>query len=113
MLECKRCGNKWEPRIKKSPKQCPKCKSPNWNQKRLSRKEIEKIIKARVENSKMNMESICKVLDSTTQQAGVKWSTSNYDVNHLQNMVAELQQDKSTLQSEVERLKERLKNGSK
>jgi primosomal protein N' len=50
MLECKRCGNKWEPRIKKSPKQCPKCKSPYWNQKRLSREQIEVILKERVKN---------------------------------------------------------------
>jgi predicted Zn-ribbon and HTH transcriptional regulator len=34
-LECKRCGRKWIPRSKKKPVQCPKCKSPYWNKKRV------------------------------------------------------------------------------
>ena len=29
-LECKRCGYKWVPRIKKV-RICPKCKSPYWD----------------------------------------------------------------------------------
>jgi len=30
VLVCKKCGNRWSPRGA-SPKQCPKCKSPEWN----------------------------------------------------------------------------------
>ena len=32
--ECNRCKFRWYPRdIVKLPKQCPRCKSPNWNAK--------------------------------------------------------------------------------
>lgn len=31
ILQCKRCGHKWIPRITTQPAQCPKCKSPLWN----------------------------------------------------------------------------------
>jgi len=33
-LECLRCGSKWISRKKKKPVQCPKCKSPYWNEER-------------------------------------------------------------------------------
>lgn len=33
-LECKRCGNRWLPRIA-NPAQCPRCKSPYWNRDRV------------------------------------------------------------------------------
>ena len=37
-LSCKRCGATWIPRKKKPPVQCPKCKSPYWNRKRVYKK---------------------------------------------------------------------------
>jgi len=30
-LHCKRCNHFWNPRMKKIPKKCPKCKSSSWN----------------------------------------------------------------------------------
>ncbi len=30
-LTCHRCGHIWTPRAKTTPKQCPACNSPNWN----------------------------------------------------------------------------------
>lgn len=36
-LNCKRCGHTWIPRKDKSPKVCPKCKSPYWDKKRLKK----------------------------------------------------------------------------
>lgn len=36
-VECLRCGHKWLPRnswAARHPVQCPKCKSPYWNQKK-------------------------------------------------------------------------------
>jgi DNA-directed RNA polymerase subunit RPC12/RpoP len=35
---CKRCGATWTPRKKQKPVQCPKCKSPYWNKKRVYQK---------------------------------------------------------------------------
>jgi rubrerythrin len=29
-LVCLRCGHKWKS-VRKNPKRCPCCKSPNWN----------------------------------------------------------------------------------
>lgn len=29
LLECKRCGARWTPRVP-DPRQCPVCKSPHW-----------------------------------------------------------------------------------
>jgi rubrerythrin len=34
---CKRCGYTWMRRAYKLPIQCPKCKSPYWNRKRVKR----------------------------------------------------------------------------
>jgi predicted Zn-ribbon and HTH transcriptional regulator len=34
-LICKRCGWEWVKRIETEPKNCPGCKSPYWNKKRL------------------------------------------------------------------------------
>ena len=34
MVECRRCGGKWEPRVDRRPKQCPTCKSPRWDEER-------------------------------------------------------------------------------
>ena len=31
---CKHCGYTWLPRIDAEPVQCPKCKSPRWNEPR-------------------------------------------------------------------------------
>ena len=42
-LTCKRCGNEWIPRV--ISKQCPKCKSYNWDndnvRKYVRKKEVE------------------------------------------------------------------------
>jgi len=27
-----RCGHTWVPRIETEPRECPKCKSPRWNE---------------------------------------------------------------------------------
>ena len=32
IVECKLCGNNWETKI--DPKQCPKCKRYDWNEKK-------------------------------------------------------------------------------
>lgn len=31
-LKCKRCGYEWIPRTENLPKQCPRCKSPFWQE---------------------------------------------------------------------------------
>lgn len=38
-LECLKCGRKWFPRIEATPRQCPSCKSVNWNKPRLTEDE--------------------------------------------------------------------------
>lgn len=37
LLKCKRCGWAWFP-IKTEVKICPRCKSPNWNKERDTRR---------------------------------------------------------------------------
>ena len=29
--KCKKCEHEWLPRIEEKPKQCPRCKSYNWD----------------------------------------------------------------------------------
>ena len=31
---CYRCGHEWKPNMNKSPRVCPKCKSPYWDKPR-------------------------------------------------------------------------------
>ena len=31
-LTCRKCGNKWTPRVEK-PKECPKCTNRKWDEK--------------------------------------------------------------------------------
>jgi hypothetical protein len=35
--KCKRCNYTWVPRKKQKPVQCPECKSPYWNKKRVKK----------------------------------------------------------------------------
>jgi hypothetical protein len=37
-LTCQRCDYTWTPRKKRNPVQCPFCKSPYWNKKRVYKK---------------------------------------------------------------------------
>jgi len=30
-LKCKKCGHEWLPRTAQDPRECPKCKSRDWN----------------------------------------------------------------------------------
>jgi predicted Zn-ribbon and HTH transcriptional regulator len=39
-FKCQKCGHEWPPRSDNIPKECPKCKSRKWNNK----KEIVEII---------------------------------------------------------------------
>jgi len=36
IITCSRCGNNWNPR-KYRPKECPKCKSPDWNKPKIKK----------------------------------------------------------------------------
>ena len=41
-LTCLRCDHSWYPRTPRSPKVCPRCKSPYWNREREKRWAIER-----------------------------------------------------------------------
>src|ERR1035437_1688309 len=34
LMNCKRCGHEWRPRVEGHPVQCPKCKSPYWDREK-------------------------------------------------------------------------------
>jgi predicted Zn-ribbon and HTH transcriptional regulator len=35
LLQCNRCGHKWLRRTLTEPKQCPMCRSKQWNKQRI------------------------------------------------------------------------------
>ncbi len=40
-VRCLRCGNRWFPRSPDPPKVCWRCKSPSWNEPRLTERQLK------------------------------------------------------------------------
>lgn len=51
-LACKRCGWQWEPRFRKVPRACPRCKSYEWQHPRKHEQRERWLVEAEAEKER-------------------------------------------------------------